>query len=103
MPCYEVRTYSVEFRAENARLLESAIESLGWTHEKTERGYRLANGFEIDLKTGSATLKAGQQTDLNRLKQAYSQKALRAVAQKQGWQVTTASDGSLRVMKGVKR
>ena len=36
MPCYEVRTVSVEFKADNRQLLDAAIKTTGmmiWKHD----------------------------------------------------------------------
>jgi len=89
MPCWEVRTMSVEFKAKHRKLLEQAIESLGWEHESVARGIRIKtstwNSFTIDLASQKAEIQPGQQTNLNRLKQQYSKEALRRVAKLQGW------------------
>lgn len=88
MPCYQVRTMSVEFHAEYADLLEKAINNLGWS--TIRRGNLWTTGpvgqsMSIDLDVGQATIKEGQQGFLNELKRAYSAQAIKAVAAKNRW------------------
>jgi hypothetical protein len=79
MPCWEVRTVSVEFKAENRKLLDAAIRSIGM-------GVREENGLlsldygaiKLDLKAGKAEVQDGYQNRLNELKQAYSREAVKA-------------------------
>ena len=54
MPCYEVRTVSVEFKAKNEALLHKAIKELGWTeYQLGNNRLRVTNknydSFTIDL------------------------------------------------------
>jgi hypothetical protein len=103
MPCYEVRTLSVEFHAKNRKLLEQAIDSLCW-HRVYDPVYdriyvadaNNLNGFTIDLAQERATVTEGQQRNVNLLKQAYSKAALRKVAKLQGWQLKGERKGVLR-------
>lgn len=89
MPCYEVRTVSVEFRAENRNLLDRAIKSLGW-HAQELQDKRLDVQFgqiKFDLVAGKAEVLEGCQGKLNELKQAYSREAVKAAAKKCQWGV----------------
>lgn len=99
MPCYEVRTLSVEFKAEHIDLLEKALDSLGWIRDwnGAKTFCRLNNGIELDLRTGKATIQEGQQDRLNQLKRAYSMEALKQVTVKNRWQINKikATKGSL--------
>jgi len=89
MPCYEVRTVSVEFRAENRKLLDAAIESLGGQMSIVqESGDRLILGYgaiTLDLAAGRAEVRGGYQDRLNELKRAYSREAVKAAAKKCQW------------------
>jgi len=86
MPCWEVRTISVEFKAENRDLLEDAVKSLGWSFRKLGNGVYQVNDMTLDLNQGKAEIGTNQQSNLNRLKVAYSQAAVRKVAKQKGWQ-----------------
>ena len=90
MPCYEVRTMSVEFNAKHLSLLKKAIESLGWKCRSTNGGLMRVetdtSQFTIDLTSQKAVIQSSQQSQLNQLKQQYSKEALKRAAKLQGWQ-----------------
>lgn len=99
MPCYEVRTYSVEFKAGNRAIFDAAVKALGWTPQNVsadvvsfERG-----NIRIDLASGKATVteivgrgQTSYQSKLNELKRSYSRQAINAAGKRMGWQVGTA-------------
>ena len=90
MPCWEVRTMSVRFQAKHRKLLEQAIEALGWSWESIAGGVRvrvsLWDAFPIDLVAQKADITQDQQSMLNQLKQQYSKQALMRAAKLRGWQ-----------------
>jgi len=92
MPCYEVRTMSVEFKAKYFSLLKKAIESLGWTYVGITRDLELevkmglSGSFKVDLLEQNAKIQSSQRSQLNQLKQQYSKEALKRAAKLQGWQ-----------------
>ena len=102
MPCWEVRTMSVEFKAKHRRLLEQAVEALGWSWKSEGQGLRVQlpgwNSFTIDFVEQKAIGKESLQGKINQLKQQYSKQALRRAAKLQGWQMKTKGQ-----MKGVLR
>jgi len=81
---------SVEFKAKHRKLLERAIEALGWVHEDMPSGLRVKIGawssFTIDLASQKAEVQSSQQSSLNQLKQQYSKEALKRAARLRGWQ-----------------
>ena len=89
MPCYEVRTVSVEFKAENRKLLADAIRATGMeVTGSTDKVITLGYGaIELNLATGKAEIREGQQGHLNQLKRAYSAEAIKAAAKKCQWGV----------------
>ena len=89
MPCYEVNTMSVEFKADHVDLLEQALDVLGWVRDwnVAKTFCRASNGIELDLRTGKAEIRDGQGGLLNELKRAYSQQVIKKVAQKNHWTV----------------
>jgi len=92
MPCWEVRTMSVEFKAKHCKLLEQAIEFLGWKYENIASGLRVRTGewwndsFTIHFIAQEAVIQSTQQSLLNQLKQQYSREALKRAARLRGWQ-----------------
>ena len=85
MPCYEVRTMSVEFHAEHRDVLLQALKNLGWNYTVLSSGKVLSKGMELDLAAGKAELPENCQGQLNMLKRAYSAAALDKVAKLNMW------------------
>jgi hypothetical protein len=86
MPCYEMRTVSVEFKAENLNLLKAAAESINRSFEKLQsKNAVMIGGMFIDLDEGEAEIRASQQNELNALKRAYSKQCIKAAAKKAQW------------------
>jgi hypothetical protein len=96
MPCYEVRTMSVEFKAESAGMLHRAMVSLQWKYLWTGNTVQFENGIILDLDKQRAIIPRGQQSKLNELKRAYSMECLKQVAVRNRWQITkkTGTKGS---------
>lgn len=89
MPCYEVRTLSVEFKADNRQLLDTAIKTTGmmiWQHDADVINLEYGS-IILDLTTGTAKVQDGYQDKLNELKRAYSKECVKAAAKKAAWNV----------------
>jgi hypothetical protein len=97
MPCYEVRTMSVEFKAENSGLLDKAVKALGWEIQHSGKtAYvrtKTYDVFEINLQDGKARIREGMQGDLNALKRAYSMEAIKQAASAKKWAVKVGKTG----------
>lgn len=90
MPCYEVRTLSVEFKADNRQLLDAAIKAIGlqaYWHTEDRVDVGLGNNIILDLSSGGAKIRDGYQDKLNELKRAYSKECVKAAAKKAAWNV----------------
>lgn len=87
MPCYEVRTMSVEFKAENKQLLDAAIRNSNVLVTSKNNGViEFAYGkIVLDTNTGIAKVQDGFQDKLNELKRAYSKECIKAAAKKMQW------------------
>ena len=100
MPCYEIKTVSVEFKVAHRDLLVKALdalardsvgsEAMGWRQDwnGAKTFCRLANGIELDLRIGKASMQASQQANLNALKRTYSQQCVKLAAKLNGWQLS---------------
>lgn len=89
MPCYEVRTVSVEFKADNRQLLDAAIKAAGLQINNQDE-HRVVLGWGeiiLNLDEGTARVQDGYQDKLNELKRAYSKECVRAAAKKASWNV----------------
>jgi len=89
MPCWEVRTMSVEFKAKHKGLLQNALRALGLNYELIGDVFDVVGLGKIDLKKGAAEIDQSGQKKLNQLKQQYSKECLRRAAKLQGWQLKT--------------
>lgn len=92
MPCYEVRTVTVEFRAENKRLLEAAVEELGWNLQSSISGNAVvripgSGVITLNLEKGTAKFDDYLQYHVNQLKRSYSKQTVKRLAKVQGWAV----------------
>ena len=106
MPCWEVRTVSVEFYAKNRALLEKSLQELGWRVKENSAQAIVAfpkdsyNQITLDLMTGQASFVKGDQGNLNALKRAYSQQAIKLAAKLNGWQVRSLINTKGQLLKG---
>lgn len=94
MPCWQVQSMSVQFRAEHADLLKKTLDNLGWHYRYDEKSKKLSinphsdwDRIDIDLVNGVAKLRERVQGKLNELKRAYSATALEVVADKRNWKL----------------
>lgn len=82
MPCYTVRLVSVEFKAENKTILEEAARLLKWSY-RLQGAYAQVGPVIVYFDRQQA--RARRQGDINLLKQAYTQAAVKTAAKKKGW------------------
>lgn len=107
MPCYEVRTVSVEFKVAHVDLLRKAVKDLGWRME--ERGNDITvwstGGYGVmtlDRRTDRMTMQPDQQGQCNTLKRAYSQQAIKLAAKlSNGWQNKNLTSTKGQLLRGV--
>jgi len=93
MPCYEIRTVSVQFKAENIGILKRAIEAEGHTitfEEKTAIGVSVGRRWvAVDLERSTVTSSDMNQAEIssfaNSLKRAYSATVIDEVAKRNKW------------------
>jgi hypothetical protein len=98
MPCYEVRTVQVEFKAKNTHLLLKALEQSGIEHTwKKETniiygGGSYGNLWAVDLNKQTADVRQGYEAELNKVRRAYSETVVNEVARKKKWIVKAAGN-----------
>ena len=89
MPCWQVNEMSVQFSAKHLDVLKRAVDALGWRMETIDTIVKVVTDqydyITIDTVAGQATLDASAQSQLNQLKVAYSQQALKKAAKAKGW------------------
>ena len=110
MPCYEVRTVSVEFKIGNIDLLKKAAEKLGYTLKEgvNSESFSLRNKYDspvgvIDFKTGQFTTDRMGESQINSfvnsLKRSYSEQVIDEVAKKQKWQLRKMNKGAFQLIR----
>ena len=88
MPCYEVRTVSLELGTVDLDMLEEALGSIGYNVART--GQRLTftrNRRQAEYMDGDLFIPADQKIDVNEIKRAYAVKAVQSAAKRFGWQM----------------
>lgn len=88
MPCYTVNLVSVEFKVSNEGLLKQAAESLKWSYTRSGNLAYVGN-VRLYLDLGKAE---GRQAEINTLKRAYGQSAVKAAAKAKGWTLDSWKD-----------
>ena len=104
MPCWQVQTVSVEFKAANAELLAKAAKALGYFVQQAAGVMTLSTSrtsFGINLMTSTALIQQDQQGELNALKQEYSRQAIKLAAKLGGWQVQFKNANQGNMMRQV--
>ena len=103
MPCHEVSTISVEFKAENIELLKKAAAALGLTIEVTQSGIYVnqKSGNLAVIRDGKATCAASVLPMLNQLRVQYTRESIKFASQKHGWLITAKKDNQLKAIKGM--
>lgn len=84
MPCYEVNTMSVEFKAKYKSILVQTLTSLGFKLSVNNNKIYTSN-FTFDLDKQKVKFPSGYQNQINGIKQKYSQIVLEQVAKKRRW------------------
>jgi len=94
MPCYSIRTISVEFKIGNVDLLKKAIEKMEGTYLGNNEeflNFRTNDGRYVNVNFKKETISSvnftekGLATFSNSIKRAYSEVVIDEVAKKQKW------------------
>jgi len=105
MPCWEVNTISVEFKAKYKDLLIQACESIGikaayavgWYEE---RGKFCIKNLVIDLESSVATIpNNAANVLLNKVRRAYTRACIASVARKKKFAVKMLQNGKIRMRR----
>jgi len=107
MPCYEVRTVSVEFKVGNIDLLKKALEKAGFKRiEWTENNVRFENDKSIfninffDNKISSRYVDTKELVNLsNQIKRAYSEQVIDEIAKRQKWMKKKMGENTFQLQR----
>ena len=100
MPCYTIQTLSVEFKAKHTDLLIEAAKSLGLNCEIMGSSVSIDYGsIKLNLETQQAEYKSYSQATMDKLKVAYSTKAVEKVAQKRKWLLKQTGKNQMKLRR----
>jgi organic radical activating enzyme len=109
MPCYEVRTVSVEFKVSNIDLLKKALEKAGFNIAKASqitlqvRREGEINSIIIDLEQSKILSRSFDEKELstisNQIKRAYSEQVIDEVAKRQKWMKKKLGDNRYQLQR----
>lgn len=106
MPCWEVNTMSVEFKARNFKLLQQALTELkiSFSCYKDERiSFRhQGNSYNINLKTQTVTFEGNNKAGwefVNKLKRTYSTVVVKEAAKKNKWSVRNLKQNKFQLVR----
>lgn len=86
MPCYTVRLVSVVFKSQNETVLQSAAALLKWNYQRAGNTVYIG---PVTVYLDRERAEARSQDDINALKRAYSQAAVKKAAALKGWSLNT--------------
>ena len=105
MPCWEVNTISVEFKAKYKDLLIAACESIGIKNQYAsgwyeERGKFCIKNLAIDLETSQATIPNESANNLlNDVRRAYTKACIAKVALKKKFALKLLQNNKIRMRR----
>ena len=100
MPCYTVRTVSLDFGAADEGLLGRAASALGMEYHPGRRQVTTPEGYVINLVDGKAMSVESAAASINALRVQYAKEAVNYAAAKLGWQRTVKSPTKTSLRKG---
>jgi hypothetical protein len=98
MPCYEVRTVQVEFKAHSREILLKALSEARishWIEGTTINGTR----WIINLEKQTATVEQGYESELNKIRRLYSEAVVSEVARRKKWLVKKAAENKIQLKR----
>ena len=99
MPCYEINTMSVEFKAKHKAILLLALKKLGYQTRENNQEQIITNIFSFNLKTQKVSYPRGYENQINQIKRAYSQIVLEQVAKKRRWILKNKAENEFQLIK----
>jgi hypothetical protein len=98
MPCYEVRTVQVEFKAKSRELLLKALSDAKLDHVVVDDTI-LGREWTINLNEQTASVTEGYESRLNQVRRLYSEAVVREAALKKKWIVKKLAQNSMQLKK----
>jgi hypothetical protein len=109
MPCYEVRTVSVEFKVGNIDLLKKALADISYRIQVEGRDSsllvhdRMGRRMVIDLDNSTIKSASMNEKELaaatNQIKRAYSEQVIDEVAKRQKWMKKKLGDNRYQLQR----
>ena len=101
MPCWEVNTYTLAFKAKNKPMMMEVLNEMGLSPREIENGIKTNIGT-FDFRTGEVEVSYRNQSKVNSFRKKYSEKVIGAAAKKFKWNVKKQKIGSKTIYNAVK-
>lgn len=103
MPCYTVKTISVDLSVANRVILAKAINTLGWAIAEVANATLAVTTPQgsFTIANGKAVVASNLVPLVNQLRMEYSRAGVNHLARKHGWQKQAVGVGKYRLTKGV--
>ena len=101
IPCWEINTYSLAFKAKNKPMMMEVLNDMGLNPRETARGISTTIGT-FDLKTGEVEVSARDKSKVNSFRKKYSERVIGEAAKKFKWNIKKQKVGSKTVFNAIK-
>lgn len=102
MPCYEVNTMCLEFKAQNKSLMMDVLKEMNLNPRELSNGNISCRIGTFDFLTGKIEIEDRRLPTLNEFKRNYSKKILSFAAKKFGWAMKEKKVKGKSVFEAVK-
>lgn len=103
MPCYEINTYTLAFKATNLKLTMEVLTEMGLNPRYSEEYKEIDTDIgTFDLQTGEVEVSSRNQSRVNSFRKRYSEKVIRLASKKFKWNIKKTKVGRKTVFNAVK-
>jgi hypothetical protein len=94
MPCYEINTISVDFKAENMNHLETTLKNMGLKYTKRGNVITIGGVITINLDSSKVECPSNYRDLVNKIKREYSKAVIEDLAKKKKWALKMTGEDS---------
>lgn len=101
MPCWEINTYTLAFKAKNISIMIEVLNDMGLNPEEVSNGVQTDIGL-FNTKTGEVDVSRYDRSKVNSFRKKYSEKVIGMAAKKFKWNVKKTKVGAKTIFNAVK-
>lgn len=103
IPCYEVNTYSLAFKAKNVDLMMEVLKGMGLSPRYSKEYKEITTDIgTFDLVSGEVEVTSRNRSKINSFRKMYSEKVIETAAKKFKWNVKRKKVGNKTTYNAVK-